>query len=213
MSFQVKELFLSLQGEGANVGRVAVFCRFSGCNLWSGRLEDRAGAVCKFCDTDFIGTNESDGGVFPSARGLLEAALALWPREAVPSAQPMVVFTGGEPLLQVDSSLISAFRKAGFYLAVETNGTLPIPPGIDWVTVSPKAGTPLVATSGSELKLVFPQTGLDPRSLASLDFRHFFLQPMAGPDLAEHTRRAALYCLENPRWRLSVQMHKFANIR
>jgi 7-carboxy-7-deazaguanine synthase len=205
MGYAVKELFYTLQGEGAHVGRPAVFCRFAGCNLWSGRPTDRARAVCSFCDTDFVGVDGPGGGRYASASDLAAAAAALWPTSAKGA---WVVFTGGEPALQLDSNLIDAFQRHAFGIAVETNGTLPLPRGIDWVCVSPKAGAPLVARKGDELKVVFPQPPLDLSLLLELDFTHFYLQPMDGPALAANTQAALRYCLEHPPWRLSQQTHK-----
>jgi 7-carboxy-7-deazaguanine synthase len=210
MKYAVKEIFYSLQGEGVNAGRPAVFCRFAGCNLWSGREEDRATAVCRFCDTDFLGTNGAGGGVFHSGEALARSAGSLWPGGT--GAQPLLVCTGGEPLLQLDAPLVAAFRNSGFEVAVETNGTLSAPEGIDWITVSPKAGRDLVLESGDELKLVYPQGGAAPELFAALRFRHFLLQPMAGPLLAENTRAAIDYCLTHPQWRLSLQTHKLLGI-
>lgn len=211
MPYRVKELFYTLQGEGRNAGRAAVFCRFTGCNLWSGREEDRATAACRFCDTDFRGTDGPGGGVFADAGELADAIAATW--QGGPGGRPLVVFTGGEPLLQLDEALTSAVRGAGFEVAVETNGTRPAPPGIDWVCVSPKAGADLVLRAGHELKLVFPQPGAEPDRFAGLDFAHFYLQPMDGPDAAKNARLAVDYCLAHPRWRLSVQTHKVLGIR
>ena len=208
MSYAVKELFLTLQGEGGQVGRAAVFCRFSGCNLWSGREEDRAGAVCTFCDTDFVGMDGPGGGRFASPEALADAAAALWQGEDV----RLVVCTGGEPLLQLDTPLIAAFHALGFEVAVETNGTIAAPPGIDWICVSPKANQPLAQTTGQELKLVYPQTGVDPAIYEGLAFERFLLQPMDGPDREGATRAAIAYCLVHPRWRLSVQTHKYLGI-
>lgn len=208
MSYTVKEIFYTLQGEGAQSGRAAVFCRFSGCNLWSGREEDRARAVCQFCDTDFVGTGP-DGGKFASADALADAVDRSWRGEA----RKFVVCTGGEPLLQLDSPAIAALHDRGFEVAVETNGTKPAPASLDWICVSPKAGAPLVQTSGSELKLVFPQTNAMPEQFERLDFDHFFLQPMDGPEIAANTERAIEYCLRNPRWRLSLQTHKLLGLR
>lgn len=209
MSYAVKELFATLQGEGAQVGRAAVFCRFAGCNLWSGREEDRADATCRFCDTDFVGTSGTGGGRFPHADALADAIETTW---SGGGEARLVVFTGGEPLLQLDRALLDAVHVRGFQAAVETNGTLTPPPGLDWVCVSPKAGTTLRLRSGSELKLVFPQSGLDPAGLATLDFQHFWLQPMDGPDRVANTAAAVAYCLSHPRWRLSLQTHKFIGI-
>jgi 7-carboxy-7-deazaguanine synthase (Cx14CxxC type) len=211
MPYAIKELFYTLQGEGAQTGRPAVFCRFAGCNLWSGREADRAEAVCTFCDTDFVGTDGDGGGKFRSAAELAAAVESKWPASEV--AGRFVVCTGGEPLLQLDAELVDALHAAGFEVAVETNGTQPAPPGLDWICVSPKAEAPLVLTSGDELKLVFPQLDAPPERFASLDFRHFFLQPMDGPALEQHTRAAADYCLAHPRWRLSLQTHKLLGIR
>jgi 7-carboxy-7-deazaguanine synthase (Cx14CxxC type) len=209
MSYAVKEIFLTLQGEGGQAGRPAVFCRFAGCNLWSGREEDRAGAVCTFCDTDFVGMDGPGGGRFADAEALAEAVTAQW--AAGPEAR-LVVCTGGEPLLQLDAALIAALHARGFEIALETNGTLPVPPGVDWICVSPKADAPLAQTRGQELKLVYPQTGHDPARFEGLDFERFFLQPMDGPDREANTRAAIAYCLAHPRWRLSVQTHKYLGI-
>jgi 7-carboxy-7-deazaguanine synthase (Cx14CxxC type) len=208
--YQVKEIFYTLQGEGANAGTPAVFCRFAGCNLWSGREADRAAAACRFCDTDFVGTDGTGGAKFASAADLARACKAA---RGVTAAGPhLVVLTGGEPLLQVDAPLIAALHEAGFSIAVETNGTLAVPAGIDWVCVSPKAGTRLAQTAGDELKLVFPQPDLPPEAVAALTFRHFFLQPMDGPQREANTRAAVAYCKAHPRWRLSVQTHKLIGI-
>ncbi len=209
MTYAVKEIYYTLQGEGANVGRPAVLLRFSGCNLWSGREEDRAAATCDFCDTDFVGTDGPEGGKFATPQALADAVVAAWPSSA---DRRFVVCTGGEPLLQLDEPLIAALHAAGFEVAVETNGTLAAPPGIDWICVSPKAGAQLVLRRGHELKLVFPQDGLPPERVVDLDFRHFFLQPMDGPDRARNTELALRYCLEHPRWRLSLQTHKLLGI-
>jgi 7-carboxy-7-deazaguanine synthase len=211
MTYAVKEIFYTLQGEGANAGRPAVFCRFAGCNLWSGREADRAEAVCQFCDTDFVGTDGPGGGKFPTPEALASAVTAAWPR-GDPLARPLVVCTGGEPLLQLDPPLIGALHTAGFAIAVETNGTVEPPAGIDWLCVSPKAGAPLVVEAGDELKLVYPQAGAEPERFAALGFRHFFLQPMDGPDREPNTRAALAYCLTHPRWRLSLQTHKLLGI-
>jgi 7-carboxy-7-deazaguanine synthase (Cx14CxxC type) len=210
MKYAVKEMFYTLQGEGAQAGRAAVFCRFAGCNLWSGREQDRAGAVCNFCDTDFVGTDRKGGGKFAGPAELAAAVAALWPAGA--GGKPYVVCTGGEPLLQLDAPLIDALHAAGFEVAVETNGTQAAPPGLDWVCVSPKADAPLVLTSGDELKLVYPQPLAPPEHFASLDFEHFFLQPMDSVLKADHTRAAVAYCMAHPQWRLSVQMHKVVGI-
>ncbi len=215
MTYTVKEIFYTLQGEGAQSGRAAVFCRFSGCNLWSGREEDRSRAVCKFCDTDFVGTG-ADGGRFSSANELAAAVDRCWGgvSEGVARAgKKYVVCTGGEPLLQLDEKLIDALHERGFEVAVETNGTRPAPPTLDWICVSPKAGAPFVQTSGSELKLVYPQENAHPETFARLDFMHFYLQPMDGPDVATNTEQAIDYCLRNPGWRLSIQTHKLVGIR
>ncbi|MEA2120131.1 7-carboxy-7-deazaguanine synthase [Halovibrio sp. HP20-50] len=214
--YQVKEAFYTLQGEGAQSGRASVFCRFSGCNLWSGRDIDRATAKCTFCDTDFIGTDGINGGKFANASALAEHIAALWPsqgRDAESNATPYVVFTGGEPLLQLDTALIATLHSHGFEVAVETNGTLAPPPGIDWLCVSPKGRNSLVVTKGDELKLVFPQADAPPEQFASLGFRHFFLQPMDLAPLNQDKTTVAettAYCMANPQWRLSLQMHKLA---
>ncbi|HEY7348211.1 MAG TPA: 7-carboxy-7-deazaguanine synthase [Ktedonobacterales bacterium] len=212
MSYAVKEIFYTLQGEGANVGRPAVFCRFAGCNLWSGREADRASAICTFCDTDFVNTNGPGGGKFASARPLAEAVAAKWPANAAPQARRFVVCTGGEPLLQLDEPLVIALHDLGFEIAIETNGTQLPPPGIDWICMSPKAGAPLVLRAGQELKLVFPQKGAEPERFEHLDFQHFFLQPMDGPHRQENTQLTLRYCLEHPQWRLSLQTHKLLGI-
>ncbi len=212
MSYAVKEIYYTLQGEGAQTGRAAVFCRFAGCNLWSGREEDRAAAVCRFCDTDFIGTDGEGGGRFATATDLGAAVAAAW-GGARHDGRPLVVCTGGEPLLQLDEPAIAALHDRGFDIAVETNGTQPIPPGLDWVCVSPKAGADLVVARGDELKLVFPQPAALPDRFAHLDFRHFFLQPMDGPDREAHTRAAIAYCLAHPQWRLSLQTHKLTGLK
>ena len=209
MSYAVKELFATLQGEGAQAGRASVFCRFAGCNLWSGREADRADAACRFCDTDFVGTDGQGGGRFADAQTLAGRIAACWKGG---EDGRYVVFTGGEPLLQLDMALIAAVRGRGFAIAVETNGTLAAPEGLDWICVSPKAQAPLRQRQGSELKLVFPQPGLDPACFESLDFRHFFLQPMDGPDRARNTQAAVAHCLAHPQWRLSVQTHKMIGI-
>ena len=208
--YTVREIFYTLQGEGANAGRAAVFCRFAGCNLWTGREADRASAICDFCDTEFVGVGP-DGGKFSTAAALAEAVASKWP--AGEPSRRFVVCTGGEPLLQLDQAAVDAFHAAGFTVAVETNGTQQPPEGIDWVCVSPKARADLVLRQGNELKLVFPQPGLDPERLSGLAFEHFFLQPMDGPRLEENTRSALAYCLEHPKWRLSLQTHKMLGIR
>ena len=207
MSYAVKELFLTLQGEGAQAGRAAVFCRFAGCNLWSGREEDRASGICRFCDTDFVG---ADAGRFAEAAALADAIAATW--GAGPQRR-FVVFTGGEPMLQLDQALLDAVHARGFEAAIDTAGTLAALPALDWICVSPKAGTTLAQRRGDELKLVFPQVGLDPESLLDLPFRHFLLQPMDGPDRVANTEAAIAYCLAHPSWRLSVQTHKVIGIR
>ena len=208
--YAVKEIFYTLQGEGANAGTAAVFCRFAGCNLWSGREEDRASAQCDFCDTDFVGTDGDGGGRFADAQALAGAIEAAWPRGR---ERRCVVCTGGEPLLQLDEAAIDALHARGFRVAVETNGTVAAPPGIDWICVSPKAEAALALARGDELKLVYPQARAQPERFESLAFDHFFLQPMAGPALADNTRRAIDYCLAHPRWRLSLQGHKIVGIR
>jgi 7-carboxy-7-deazaguanine synthase len=209
MSYAVKEIFLTLQGEGAQAGRPAVFCRFAGCNLWSGREEDRAEAVCTFCDTDFVGMDGPGGGRFADAEALAGAIEAAWGGGA---ADRLVVLTGGEPTLQLDTTLIAALHARGFEIAIETNGTLPVPEGVDWICVSPKADAALAQTRGQELKLVYPQAGHDPARFEHLDFERFLLQPMDGPDRAANTEAAIAYCLAHPRWRLSVQTHKYLGI-
>lgn len=212
MAYSIKEIFYTLQGEGANAGRAAVFCRFAGCNLWSGREKDRPGAVCKFCDTDFVGTDGPGGGRFASAADLAEAVISKWPLDSTEMAKPFVVCTGGEPLLQLDEELLEAFHRAGLEVAVETNGTQLPPAGIDWVCVSPKAGAELILRSGEEIKLVYPQKGAEPELFEGLEFEHFFLQPMDGAEAAANTRLAVDYCLNHPQWRLSLQTHKILNI-
>jgi 7-carboxy-7-deazaguanine synthase (Cx14CxxC type) len=210
MTYSVKEIFYTLQGEGANTGRAAVFCRFAGCNLWTGRERDRHDATCQFCDTDFVGTDGPGGGRFGSAAELAAAVAATWPRSE--PGRRFVVCTGGEPLLQLDGELLDALHAEGFEVAVETNGTIAPPDGIDWLCVSPKAGTTLVATGGHEIKLVYPQAGAEPDRFEDLRFRHFFLQPMDGPDREANTAAALRYCLTHPRWRLSLQTHKLLGI-
>ena len=209
MSYAVKEIFLTLQGEGAHAGRVAVFCRFAGCNLWTGREEDRADAVCRFCDTDFVGMDGTLGGRYASTDDLADTIAAQW----AGAGDRYVVLTGGEPLLQVDAALIAALHARGFTIAIETNGTLDPPDGIDWICVSPKAGTTLRIRKGHELKLVYPQVENTPEQFAGLDFERFSLQPMDGPEVADNTVRAIDYCLHHPQWRLSVQTHKSLGIR
>jgi len=209
MSYAVKEAFLTLQGEGAHSGRRAVFLRFSGCNLWTGREADRATAQCRFCDTDFVGMDGPGGGRFSDAESLAAHVEALW---GPTGTHRYIVCTGGEPLLQLDAALIAALHARGFEIGVETNGTQPAPPGLDWICVSPKAGTEVVLRRGSELKLVYPQEGSDPAAFEDWAFDHFFLQPMDGPDAAANTAAATAYCLEHPRWRLSLQTHKLIGI-
>jgi 7-carboxy-7-deazaguanine synthase (Cx14CxxC type) len=229
MTYQAKEIYYTLQGEGANTGRAAVFCRFAGCNLWSGREADRAQATCKFCDTDFIGTDGPGGGKFDTPAQLAahvkqvwltgacdermpDSAIGMTPMQPHPAARPLVVCTGGEPLLQLDEPLIEAFHAQGFEVAVETNGTRPAPRGIDWVCVSPKAGSSVVLTQGDELKLVYPQPELLPHQVESWDFKHRYLQPMDGVNATYNTQAALAYCLAHPQWRLSVQVHKLLRI-
>jgi 7-carboxy-7-deazaguanine synthase (Cx14CxxC type) len=211
--YLVKEIFYTLQGEGGQVGRPAVFCRFARCNLWTGRESQRASAICQFCDTDFVGTDGPGGGRFADAGGLAGAVAAAWGGRPHPTAHPYVVCTGGEPLLQLDVAAIAALHDAGFAVAVETNGTQPAPAGLDWICVSPKAGAPLVLASGDELKLVYPQVGADPEDFEHLAFDRFFLQPMDGPDREKNTALAIEYCLAHPEWRLSLQTHKYTGIR
>lgn len=210
MTYSIKEIFYTLQGEGAHAGRPAVFCRFSGCNLWSGRESDRGAAVCTFCDTDFVGTDGERGGKFAQAGALAAEIDGLWPA-SYPNSK-YVVFTGGEPLLQLDTALIEAMHAVGFQVAIETNGTLPVPAGVDWVCVSPKMGAPLVVEKGNEIKVVIPQAKQDLAAYARLDFEHFFVQPMDGP-LADHNTRFAIEtCKRNPQWKLSLQTHKLLQI-
>jgi len=211
MNYAVKEIFYTLQGEGAQAGHAAVFCRFAGCNLWSGREADRETAVCQFCDTDFVGVDGPGGGRFDAAEALANAVASTWP-ESGDEGRRFVVCTGGEPLLQLNAALIEALHARNFEIAVETNGTVEAPAGIDWICVSPKAGANLVQRSGHELKLVFPQANADPPRFEELSFRHFFLQPMDGPDRSANTERAVQFCMEHPRWRLSLQTHKFLGI-
>jgi 7-carboxy-7-deazaguanine synthase len=211
MTYAVKEIFYTLQGEGANTGRPAVFLRFAGCNLWTGREADRVDATCKFCDTDFVGTDGPGGGKFAGASPLARAVAEIWPEEGTSGAR-FVVCTGGEPLLQLDADLLEALHAEGFEVAVETNGTVEPPTGIDWLCVSPKAGAPLVVRGGNELKLVYPQKGAEPERYEALGFEHFFLQPMDGPDREDNTAAALRYCLAHPRWRLSLQTHKLLGI-
>lgn len=209
-TYKVKEIYYTLQGEGAHTGRAAVFCRFTGCNLWSGREEDRSTAVCQFCDTDFIGTDGENGGRYTAVE-LVDKVAELW-KAGLQSGTPYVVCTGGEPLLQLDPPLIAAFHAQGIEIGIETNGTKLIPEGIDWICVSPKAGADCVVQQGDELKLVFPQAGAEPPLFEHLDFTHFYLQPMDGPQQAENIQATLKYCLANPKWRLSLQTHKFINI-
>ena len=214
MSYQVKEIFYTLQGEGANAGRPAVFCRFAGCNLWSGREQDRASAVCRFCDTDFVGTDGTGGGKFAEADALARQIAAQWP--AGDKAHRFVVMTGGEPLLQVDAALVAALHAQGFQIAVETNGTIAAPAGINWICVSPKAGAPWIQREGQELKVVWPQPGFELAKLAELEaarFTHRYLQPMDNPERLRNTQACIALCLERPAWRLSLQTHKITGIR
>lgn len=211
MTYSVKETFLTIQGEGGQAGRTAVFLRFSGCNLWNGLERDRASAVCTFCDTDFVGTDGDGGGKFASAEALADHVAAMWRGEA--GAPKLAVCTGGEPLLQLDQPLIAALKTRGFEIAVETNGTVAAPEGLDWICVSPKADAELVQTTGQELKLVYPQTLARPERFAGLAFERFWLQPMDGPDQAANTAAAVDYCLTHPQWRLSVQTHKYIGVR
>lgn len=208
MTYTVKEIYYTLQGEGANAGRAAVFCRFAGCNLWTGREKDRAGAICPFCDTDFVGTDGPGGGKFETADSLANGIADIWPN----GGKPLVVFTGGEPYLQLDADLVSELHKNGFEVAVETNGTVSKSLDLDWICVSPKANSDIVIRSGHELKLVFPQDGAMPEKFVDWDFQHFFLQPMDGPERERNTRLATEYCLTHPQWRLSLQTHKLLGI-
>ncbi len=210
MGYAVKEVFQTLQGEGANAGRPAVFCRFAGCNLWSGREADRPDAVCRFCDTDFVGTDGTGGGKFDDAEALAARIASHWPAGA---GRRFAVLTGGEPALQLDAALVDALHARGFEIAIETNGTLELAPGIDWICVSPKAGTEVRVREGDELKLVYPQAGAAPEDFEAWRFEHFLLQPMDGPRKRENTERAIAYCMRNPRWRLSLQTHKLVGIR
>ncbi len=215
MSYAVKEIFYTLQGEGLRAGRPAVFCRFAGCNLWSGRENDRSQAICKFCDTDFVGTDGEGGGKFEDAKALAHAIAARWPakKEAKGEGKPYVVFTGGEPLLQLDDGLTDAVHAHGFEIAIETNGTIAAPTGVDWICVSPKAGAPLVQTRGQELKLVYPQVGAEPERFAQLAFDNLLLQPMWGDQTQANMEAAARYCMAHPRWRLSLQTHKWVGLK
>jgi 7-carboxy-7-deazaguanine synthase (Cx14CxxC type) len=213
MTYSIKEIFFTLQGEGAQTGRAAIFCRFTGCNLWTGHERDRATAICQFCDTDFVGTDGFGGGRFERAVDLARAVSARWPDgKKTERIKPLVVCTGGEPLLQLDEALIHGFHEVGFEVAIETNGTRLAPLGVDWICVSPKAGTELVLCSGDELKLIFPQENAEPELFEHLDFRHFFLQPMDGAERERNTRLALEYCLAHPQWRLSLQTHKLLGI-
>jgi 7-carboxy-7-deazaguanine synthase len=212
VTYLVKEIFYTLQGEGTQAGRPAVFCRFTSCNLWTGREADRHRAVCQFCDTDFVGTDGPGGGRFATPAALAEAVAAAWAGAAHPRSRPFVVCTGGEPLLQLDEPAIDALHARGFEIAVETNGTRPAPRGLDWVCVSPKAGAPLVLTHGDELKLVYPQVGAEPWRFEELDFPRLLLQPMDGPDRVANTKAAVAYCLDHPQWTLSLQTHKYLGI-
>lgn len=211
-TYSVKELFYTLQGEGAHSGRAAVFCRFTGCNLWSGREKDRGNAICKFCDTDFIGTDGVGGGTFSSGQALAAAITACWQDGSGSTEPPFVVLTGGEPMLQVDPPLIAALHAAGILIAIETNGTIPVPKSVDWICVSPKAGTALLQRAGNELKVVIPQPEMDMASLGQLEFEHFFVQPMDGVQYAENCRTAVAFCMKNPQWRISTQTHKHLQI-
>ncbi|MFZ1180767.1 MAG: 7-carboxy-7-deazaguanine synthase [Herbaspirillum sp.] len=210
MTYSTKEIFYTLQGEGRHAGRPAVFCRFSGCNLWSGREADRNKAICRFCDTDFVGTDGTGGGQFRSSDDLAQAIDRLWPDSY--AAGKYVVFTGGEPLLQLDEALVASMHATGFEIAIETNGTIPVPPGVDWICVSPKMGAELKVFKGNELKVVIPQPGQVLADYEKLDFQHFLLQPMDGPDAARHTRQAIELVKNNPKWKLSIQMHKLLQI-
>jgi 7-carboxy-7-deazaguanine synthase len=212
VTYAVKEIFFTLQGEGANTGRPAVFCRFAGCNLWTGREVDRADATCNFCDTDFVGVDGPGGGKFVSADDLARAVADKWPANVSARARRLVVCTGGEPLLQMDARIVEALHAQGFEIAIETNGTQIPPEGVDWICVSPKVGAPLVLTSGNELKLVYPQLGGEPERYADLAFEQFFLQPMDGPERERNTELALGYCLAHPQWRLSIQTHKLLGI-
>lgn len=210
MTYSVKEMFATLQGEGAQAGRAAIFVRFAGCNLWSGRERDRGAAICQFCDTDFVGTDGEGGAKFKTAEALAEAACALWPQSD--TRQRYAVLTGGEPMMQVDDALVEALHAEGFEIAIETNGTLEVHEGIDWICVSPKAGADLVQLTGDELKVVYPQPGHDLEALAKLEFENFFVQPMDGPDIDANTREATAWCLAHPLWKLSLQTHKLIGI-
>jgi 7-carboxy-7-deazaguanine synthase len=212
MTYKVKEIYYTLQGEGTHAGRAAVFCRFTSCNLWTGREQDRARAICQFCDTDFVGTDGPGGGKFATAASLAASVSATWDSQASTRDEAFVVCTGGEPLLQLDDAAVAAFHAAGFEVAVETNGTQEAPAGLDWICMSPKAGAPLRLTQGDELKLVYPQPGLDPATLEDLDFSRLLLQPMDGPERDKNTRLSVEYCMAHPQWRLSLQTHKYLGI-
>jgi 7-carboxy-7-deazaguanine synthase (Cx14CxxC type) len=212
VTYRLKEIFYTLQGEGSHVGRPSVFARFTSCNLWTGRESDRHRAICQFCDTDFVGTDGPGGGRFDTADALADAIAATWGGQAHPAAEPYVVCTGGEPLLQLDTTAVEALHARGFTVAVETNGTQPAPAGLDWICVSPKAGAPLTLTAGHDLKLVFPQDGAPPEAFEDLAFERFLLQPMDGPDRDKNTRLTIEYCLTHPQWRLSLQTHKYLGI-
>jgi 7-carboxy-7-deazaguanine synthase len=213
MKYEIKEIYFTLQGEGSNTGRPAVFCRFTGCNLWSGREKDRQKAICSFCDTDFLGTDGPNGDAYETAESLARAVEKQWPSSANGRSTKFVVCTGGEPLLQLDPSAINAFHQRGFEVAIETNGTLSVPENVDWICVSPKAGSKCVVRSGHELKLVYPQANIDPAEFRDLDFERFFLQPMDGPELDKNTKLAIQYCMEHPQWELSIQSHKILGLR
>jgi 7-carboxy-7-deazaguanine synthase (Cx14CxxC type) len=213
MAYAVKEIFYSLQGEGAHAGRPAIFCRFTGCNLWSGHEKHRADAVCQFCDTDFVGTDGDGGGSFKNAEDLAKAVVSYWPDSITDVIHPYVICTGGEPLLQLDKDLIEAFHNEGAEVAIETNGTLPVPEGVDWVCVSPKSGSTVVVEKGDEIKLVYPQEGHQPTDFVHLNFEHFFLQPMFDEDENEHVKATIEYCLTHPRWSLSLQSHKLLGLQ
>ena len=213
MAYAVKEIFYSLQGEGAHAGRPAIFCRFTGCNLWSGQEKHRADAVCQFCDTDFVGTDGDGGGSFTNAVALAKAVVSYWPESITDVIHPYVICTGGEPLLQLDKDLIEAFHNEGVEVAIETNGTIPVPEGIDWVCVSPKSGSTVVVEQGDEIKLVYPQEGHQPSDFVHLNFEHFFLQPMFDEDENGHVKETIEYCLTHPRWSLSLQSHKLLGLQ
>ncbi|MBT4213451.1 7-carboxy-7-deazaguanine synthase [Porticoccaceae bacterium] len=213
MAYAVKEIFYSLQGEGAHAGRPAIFCRFTGCNLWSGQEKHRADAVCQFCDTDFVGTDGDGGGSFKNAVALAKAVVSYWPESITDIIHPYVICTGGEPLLQLDKDLIEAFHNEGVEVAIETNGTIPVPEGIDWVCVSPKSGSTVVVEQGDEIKLVYPQEGHQPSDFVHLNFEHFFLQPMFDEDENGHVKETIEYCLTHPRWSLSLQSHKLLGLQ